>query len=82
MCYTIIINSIVGLKRMIIDDYAYIIKELSKKMNCSQIKLAELFCVSFASVNRWENEVHEPTTKVNKRQDLENCLLNTNLWRE
>lgn len=67
MCYIIPVNSIGGLKRMIIDDYASVIKKLRKKMNCSQTELAEILGVSFASVNRWENGAHEPTIKVKKR---------------
>lgn len=52
---------------MIIDDYAFFIKELRKRMLVSQSELAEILDVSFASVNRWENGQHEPTIKVKRK---------------
>lgn len=52
---------------MIIDDYAYYIKELRKRMLVSQTELAEILGVSFASVNRWENNQHEPTIKAKRK---------------
>lgn len=52
---------------MIIDDYAFFIKELRKRMLVSQEELAEVLGVSFASVNIWENGLHEPTIKVKRK---------------
>lgn len=52
---------------MIIDDYAFFIKELRKRMLVSQSELAEILDVSFASVNRWENGQHEPTIRVKRK---------------
>lgn len=52
---------------MIVDNYAYAIKELRRKMNLSQQGMAQLLGVSFSSVNRWENEAHEPTLKVKRK---------------
>ena len=52
---------------MIIDDYAFFIKELRKRMLAFQEELAEVLGVSFASVNRWENGLHEPTIKVKRK---------------
>ena len=50
-----------------IDDYAEAIKELRKTMVLSQTEFAEMLGVSFASVNRWENGLHEPTIKVKRK---------------
>ncbi len=52
---------------MIVDNYASAIKELRRKMNLSQQGMAQLLGVSFSSVNRWENEAHEPTLKVKRK---------------
>lgn len=52
---------------MIIDDYPFFIKELRKRMLVSQEELADVLGVSFASVNRWENGLHEPTIKVKRK---------------
>lgn len=52
---------------MIIDDYAFYIKELRKRMLVSQVELAKILGVSFASVNRWENGLHEPTIKAKRK---------------
>ena len=52
---------------MIIDDYAFYIKELRKRMLVSQVELANILGVSFASVNRWENGLHEPTIKAKRK---------------
>ena len=42
-------------------DYADGILKLRAKLNLSQEELAKLLGVSFMSVNRWENGIHEPT---------------------
>ncbi len=52
---------------MIVDDYAFFIKELRKRMLVSQTEFAEMLGVSFASVNRWENGLHEPTIKIKRK---------------
>ncbi len=52
---------------MIVDNYASAIKELRRKMNLSQQGMAQLLGISFSSVNRWENEAHEPTLKVKRK---------------
>ena len=50
-----------------VDDYAKMIKKLRDKMTLSQVAFAEVLGVSFASVNRWENGIHEPTIKVKRK---------------
>ncbi len=52
---------------MIIDNYSKAIKELRTKMMLSQKEMAQLLGVSFASINRWENGVHEPTIKIKRK---------------
>lgn len=42
-------------------DYADAILKLRTYLNISQEEFAKLLGVSFASVNRWENGIHEPT---------------------
>lgn len=49
--------------------YAKIVKLLRNKLVLSQTELANLIGCSFASVNRWENGIHEPSYKM-KRQIL------------
>ena len=51
-------------------DYASAIINLRIKLNLSQSALAELFGVSFTSVNRWENGKYEPTKLVKKKIEL------------
>lgn len=41
-------------------DYSSLIRKLRAKLNVSQEELARVLGVSFSSVNRWENERHEP----------------------
>lgn len=53
-------------------DWAKLLKDLRNKLLLSQTEMAELLGVSFASINRWENNHHEPTIKV-KRQIKELC---------
>lgn len=50
-----------------VDDYANMIKKLRDKMTLSQVEFAEVLGVSFASVNRWENGLHEPTIKIKRK---------------
>ena len=56
-------------------DYALLLKDIRKELLISQTELAELLDVSFASVNRWENERFEPTIKA-KRKIKELCIKN------
>ena len=53
-------------------NWSKIIKYLRNKMLLSQTELANLLGVSFASINRWENEHNEPTIKI-KRKIKELC---------
>lgn len=48
-------------------DYSKLIKLLREKLLLTQQELAELLGVSFVSVNRWENGVHEPTMKAKRK---------------
>ncbi len=50
--------------------YSLAIKTLRKRMLVTQSELAEILGVSFASVNRWENEEHEPTMKIKRKLAL------------
>ncbi len=53
-------------------DYKRLVKELREKLIITQVELAEMLEVSFASINRWERGKHEPTTKV-KRKIVQLC---------
>lgn len=48
-------------------DWAECIKELRKKLLITQTELAKLLGVSFASVNRYENGIYEPTMRVKRK---------------
>lgn len=56
-----------GKQFIMVSDYSLIIKELRKKMNLSQEEFAKVLGVSFSSINRWENDHHEPTIKSKKK---------------
>lgn len=56
-------------------DYQKMILNLREKLIISQMELADMLGVSFASVNRWEKGHHEPTIKV-KRKIVELCKQN------
>ena len=56
-------------------DWAKLLKDLRNQLLLSQVEMAGLLGVSFASINRWENGHHEPTIKV-KRQIKELCKKN------
>lgn len=45
------------------------IKKLREKMFLSQVKFAKKIGVCFATVNRWENGVYEPTIEKKKKLD-------------
>ena len=42
-------------------DYGKIIKHIRDTLLVTQVELAEMLGVSFATVNRWEKGHHEPT---------------------
>ena len=48
-------------------DYPATIIKVRATLNLSQVVLAELLDVSFASVNRWENGKYEPTRLVKEK---------------
>lgn len=48
-------------------DYQKIVKQLRDKLILSQVELAALLGVSFASINRWETGKHEPTIKIKRK---------------
>ena len=56
-------------------NYQILVKKIRNKMILTQHELAELLGVSFASINRWETGVHEPTIKA-KRKIVELCNKN------
>ncbi len=47
--------------------YSDAIKELRKRMLVSQTELAKKLGVSYATVNRWENGLHEPTYAAKRK---------------
>jgi len=42
-------------------DYQKAVKGLRDKLIMTQAKFAKMLGVSFTSINRWENGIHEPT---------------------
>lgn len=48
-------------------NWAENIKILRQKMLVTQSELAEILEISFASVNRYENNQYEPTMKVKRK---------------
>lgn len=55
--------------------YASIVKQIRTKCKLSQSQLSEKLSVSFATVNRWEREKHEPSMR--QRRKIRNfCLDN------
>lgn len=52
--------------------YSEQIKKIRQELLITQTELAGMLGVTFASVNRWENDRHEPTTKQ-KRALREFC---------
>ena len=56
-------------------DYKKLLVRLRAKLNISQEKLAILLKVSFATINRWENGVSEPS-RVHMVQIEELCRKN------
>lgn len=47
--------------------YSDAIKELRRRMLVSQTELAKMLGVSYATVNRWENGLHEPVYKAKRK---------------
>lgn len=47
--------------------YSEAIKKLRKKMILTQTEFANMFEVSFGTVNRWESGKYRPTTKVKRK---------------
>lgn len=47
--------------------YPEAIKKLRNKLILTQTEFGELFGVSFATVNRWENGRFEPTIKLKRK---------------
>ena len=47
--------------------WSKLIKNIRNTLMLSQNELADLLGVSFASVNRWENEHNEPTVKIKRK---------------
>ncbi len=56
-------------------DYQILVKRLRDKLILSQTELAQMLGVSYASVNRWEKNHHEPTIKA-KRKIVQLCIRN------
>ncbi len=47
--------------------YSVILKNLRSKLLITQTELSEMLGVSYASVNRWENEKSKPTMKAKRK---------------
>lgn len=58
-------------------NYSVVIKVLREKLLLTQQELADLLGVSYVSVNRWENGVHEPTMKVKRK--IKDLLIKNNI---
>ena len=48
-------------------NYAKAIKELRENLLLSQDEFAKILEVSIQTVNRWENDKHEPTIKAKRK---------------
>ena len=48
-------------------NWAENVKKLRNKMLLSQQELAKLLSVTGVSINRWEYDVHDPTTKAKRK---------------
>ena len=48
-------------------NWAKNIKNLRDKMLVTQTELSTILGVSYVSINRWENDVHDPTMKVKRK---------------
>jgi len=56
-------------------NYSKLIKGLRQRLIMSQTELAGLLGVSFTTISRWEQGIHEPTIKA-KRKIVELCKEN------
>lgn len=56
-------------------DYAKLIKKIRNTLILSQTELADMLGVSFTTISRWEQGLHEPTIKI-KRKISELCKSN------
>ena len=59
--------------------YSEQVRIIRQRLLITQTELAEMLGVTFASVNRWENGRHEPTTKQ-KRALKELCKKKKIKW--
>lgn len=50
-------------------NYSTAIKTIRNKLNLSQMEMADMLKVSFATINRWENGHHQPTIKAKRKLD-------------
>ena len=48
-------------------DYPKLLKAYREKMFMSQEDLAQKLCISYVTVNRWENGAYEPTMKAKRK---------------
>lgn len=48
-------------------NWAKNIKKLRDKMLVTQTELSTILGVSYVSINRWENGVHDPTMKAKRK---------------
>ena len=48
-------------------DWAKLLKDLRNQLLLSQVEMADLLGVSFASINRWENGHHKPNYKYQRK---------------
>lgn len=48
-------------------EYKDAIKLLRERMLVSQVELAKILSVSFATVNRWKNGLHDPTYAAKRK---------------
>lgn len=56
-------------------DYAKLIKNIRNKLILSQTEFADMIGVSFTTVSRWEQGIHQPTIKL-KRKIMDLCKKN------
>lgn len=50
------------------------IKELRNKLFITHAELGEMLGTSFSTVNRWEQDLHEPTMKMKRKENDKNIL--------
>lgn len=52
---------------MLVYSYGKLIKSPRGRMQMTQEQFSKVLGVSFTTINRWENEAHEPTLKTKKK---------------